>query len=246
PPAPPAPPPTVAVAAQPTGGLTAAAPNAFQVVVAAKATGAADSLVAVKPVVPVALGNDGRVNFTLPNDTFAHTRADATVQLSAAQVNGQALPGWLAFNPKTGAFVGQPPAGMTGEVVVRVIARDQQGREAVAVVRINVAVGGGAAQPGQGQGPQGGEGRGQGPQGGEGRGQGQPGGEGQGQPPGGEGQPNGGPRQSGELAPDADVVPIRLGKAGFSEQLRAAARSTLAGRHAALLAAAQQITRLSS
>jgi hypothetical protein len=174
---------------QPVGTLTAAASNAFQVVVATKAAGAPDALVVVKPVVPVVVGADGRVNFTLPTDTFAHTRADATVRLTAAQANGQALPGWLAFNPRTGTFVGQPPPGVSGEVVVRVIARDQNGREAVAMVRITV--GGGDVR-----------------------------------------QPN-------------DGKPMRLGKAGFSDQLRLAGRPSPAAGQAPLLAALRQLARLS-
>lgn len=90
------------------------------------------------------------VSFTLPADTFAHTRADAVVTLAATQASGAALPGWLSFNPQTGTFVGTVPPGLTGEVVVRIIARDQDGREAVTLVRIGL--GGGRVQPGQSEG----------------------------------------------------------------------------------------------
>jgi hypothetical protein len=202
--------------------------------VAPTGAGQGESLVAVKPVAVVDV-QGSQVNFTLPNDTFASTQADASVQLAATQVDGSALPGWLAFNPQTGSFVGQPPAGVTGEVVVRVVARDQDGREAIATVRINVGAGGGVGAP-QGQGD------GQGP------GQGQ--GDGQGEAP-------QAPGQQGELAPDPAAPAIKLsdfgpgqtlggqtfaGKPTFQDQLRMASRLSGA-RQAHMLAAARAVAR---
>nr|CAX83994.1 uncharacterized protein [uncultured bacterium] len=202
-----------------------------------------DALIAVKPAVQIDSSASGRVSFTLAADTFAHTRADAVVNLTAGQANGQALPSWLSFNPKTGTFVGTPPPGATGEVVVRVIARDQDGREAVAVIRLNI--GGGAVQQ---QAPEG---------------EGQP----QNTSPEGEGQPQQGPAPEGEKGPEPqdrgaflensrpDGVPgvVRMsgfahsrdtGKPPFSAELRMANRfGVAADRQAALLAAARQVAR---
>ena len=96
-----------------------------------------DALIAVRPAADVQTSLT-LVNFTLPVDTFAHTRADAVVQLTAAQADGQALPGGLAFDPKTGAFNGKPPPGIQGTLAIRVVARDQAGREAVATVKIQI------------------------------------------------------------------------------------------------------------
>ena len=96
-----------------------------------------EALIAVRPIAQVQETPAGFA-FAVPADTFAHTRSDAVVNLTAAQQDGQALPSWLAFNPKTGAFTGKPPAGFEGVVVVRVVARDQDGREAIATIRISV------------------------------------------------------------------------------------------------------------
>ncbi|ARJ64208.1 hypothetical protein WV31_00060 [Magnetospirillum sp. ME-1] len=124
-----------------TGQLTAATSDgAFRVPVIAEAQRSAmggEALVAVRPMAQVQETSAG-FSFAVPSDTFAHTRPDAVVNLTAAQQDGQALPSWLAFNPKTGAFTGKPPAGFEGVVLVRVIARDQDGREAIATVRISV------------------------------------------------------------------------------------------------------------
>ena len=40
------------------------------------------------------------------------------VTLTAQQVNGAALPGWMSFNPQNGTFEGTPPPGFRGEVTV--------------------------------------------------------------------------------------------------------------------------------
>ncbi|MBY0432424.1 MAG: putative Ig domain-containing protein [Rhodospirillales bacterium] len=135
--------------------LTGSSDGGFRIAVvgdAARPAGGGEALVAVRPVAEVA-PSDGNISFTLPSDTFAHTSGEAMVQLSAKQADGNALPSWLTFNSETGTISGQPPAGITGEMVVRVIARDQDGREAIAVIRVNVK-GGATQQPGEGQ-PQG-------------------------------------------------------------------------------------------
>jgi hypothetical protein len=122
-----------------SGQLTSASGDgAFRVPVIAQGqrSGGGDALLAVRPVAQVRETASGGVSFALPVDTFAHTRPDAVVNLKAAQIDGQPLPPWLAFNPKTGAFEGTPPAGQDGVMVVRVVARDQDGREAIATVRI--------------------------------------------------------------------------------------------------------------
>ncbi|RAU19983.1 hypothetical protein CU669_20840, partial [Paramagnetospirillum kuznetsovii] len=136
-----------------SGQLTASAGDggAFRVPVIAQGqrSGGGDSLLAVRPVAVAQETVSGSVSFALPVDTFAHTRADAVVTLKAAQADGQPLPPWLAFDPKTGAFAGTPPADLNGVVVIRVVARDQDGREAIATVRINLVKGDAASRPAQ-------------------------------------------------------------------------------------------------
>jgi hypothetical protein len=109
------------------------------------------------PVRDAVVTEGGRLSVTIPADAFAHTRADATVTLTATRADGAALPGWLAFNRKTGRFEGTPPPNFRGEVVVRVIARDSQGREAVQTFKIKI--GSGAGPGGR---DEGGSGRGEG------------------------------------------------------------------------------------
>jgi hypothetical protein len=101
---------------------------------------AGESLVVVKPMTEIAV-RDGGVSFTLPNDTFAHASPNAIVTLTASQADGTALPGWLNFDPRSGTFFGTAPEGFQGELVLRVVARDKDGAQAVAAIRIRVASG---------------------------------------------------------------------------------------------------------
>jgi hypothetical protein len=127
------------------------------VTVAARAPGAPEALVVNTPVKDIVVTEGARLSVTIPAQAFAHTSTDAGVTLSAQRANGAALPGWMVFNQQTGTFEGTPPPGFKGEVVVRVVARDKAGREAVQVFKIAVGVGQGEVsgeRPGeQGQGP---------------------------------------------------------------------------------------------
>ena len=78
-------------------------------------------------------------SFALPSDAFAHTRAEATLTLEAKMADGSRLPDWVLFDGQAGVFRLTPPAGYTGELEVKVIARDNEGREAEAKFKLNVA-----------------------------------------------------------------------------------------------------------
>jgi hypothetical protein len=70
--------------------------------------------------------------------------------------NGQALPSWIAFNAAEGKFTVTPPPGETGDFVVRVVAKDAEGHEAVTTFHIKVgATGQPQGRPGAGIGPDG-------------------------------------------------------------------------------------------
>ena len=119
--------------------LTAAttSDSGFRIAVVAPASaGGGDTLVSVRPMADVSIGQGGQISYSVGIDTFAHPNAQAVIQLSATQADGKPLPAWLSFDSKSGTLTGTPPAGMSGEVQIRVIARDDQGREAIAVVRI--------------------------------------------------------------------------------------------------------------
>ena len=124
---------------------TSAAGNSFQIAVAAKSAGAPDALVVNAPVKDATVGEGTRMSVQIPTDSFASTKADASVVLTAVAIDGGALPSWISFNAKTGTFEGTPPAGFNGEVVVKVIARDNEGRQAVQTFKIVV----GQGNPGQ-------------------------------------------------------------------------------------------------
>jgi len=79
-----------------------------------------------------------RLSMTVPADAFAHTQPKAIVRLAAVLQDGRPLPGWVQFNGQTGQFTGDAPKGVTGELKIKLIARDLNGREAVALFRINV------------------------------------------------------------------------------------------------------------
>jgi len=76
--------------------------------------------------------------YQIQSDVFAHTEADAVVKLMLTQVDGQSLPTWVQFNGKTGKLLINPPEGFTGDLVLRLVAVDQAGREVVTIFRISI------------------------------------------------------------------------------------------------------------
>ncbi len=76
------------------------------------------------------------MDFTIPSDTFVHTDPQAEVSLSAMMIDGAPLPGWMAFDAVTGTFTGKPPGDFYGELQIKVIARDDAGRQAETIVRV--------------------------------------------------------------------------------------------------------------
>ena len=60
------------------------------------------------------------------------------IQLAATQVNGRPLPNWVSFDAKSGKFVVDPPKGLKGELAIKVVARDAQGREVVSTFKVRV------------------------------------------------------------------------------------------------------------
>lgn len=84
-----------------------------------------------------------RISLTVPADAFAHTQPKEVVRLAATQQDGRPLPTWVQFNAQTGQFSGEVPPGTAGELRIKIIARDMQGREATAIFRVNIGVAGG-------------------------------------------------------------------------------------------------------
>ena len=80
-------------------------------------------------------------SFMLPADAFAHTRADASINLTAKRADGAELPRWVQFDARTGTFRLDPPPDFDGELQVVVIARDSEGREARSLFKMAVGKG---------------------------------------------------------------------------------------------------------
>lgn len=78
------------------------------------------------------------IELAIPSDAFAHGKPDAIVTLEAKLAGNEPLPAWLEFDPVKGTFKGTPPEGLKGEVIVKVIARDNTGAEVEASFRIRI------------------------------------------------------------------------------------------------------------
>jgi hypothetical protein len=54
-------------------------------------------------------------------------------------LDGEAAPNWVKVDQKTGVITLNPPDVVEGEVVLRLMALDQQGQAAVTVLRIKIS-----------------------------------------------------------------------------------------------------------
>ncbi len=72
----------------------------------------------------------------LPFDAFIHSNKDAVVKLQAKQADDSNLPAWVQFDATTGVFEVTPPKDFKGKLDLKVIARDDDGREAVAIFQM--------------------------------------------------------------------------------------------------------------
>jgi hypothetical protein len=80
------------------------------------------------------------IRYIVPMDAFVHTDSTAQVTLTAQMIDGTALPSWLIFDSEKGEFKGIPPTDFVGELVIKVTARDQEGRQAETILRIRVGM----------------------------------------------------------------------------------------------------------
>ena len=78
------------------------------------------------------------MEYRVPKDAFAHTNSASVVQLEASLVDGAPLPQWLDFDPTSGAFSGRPPTDAGRVLVIKVTARDEQGRETSTTFTIRI------------------------------------------------------------------------------------------------------------
>ena len=78
------------------------------------------------------------VKVSLPFDAFIHSNKNAVIQLQAKQSDDSPLPNWVQFDPVSGVFEVTAPKGFKGKVDVKVVARDDEGREVTAMFQLFV------------------------------------------------------------------------------------------------------------
>nr|WP_321482738.1 VCBS domain-containing protein [uncultured Cohaesibacter sp.] len=77
-------------------------------------------------------------SFAVPFDAFAHSDPNERISLTAKLSDGRNLPTWVTFDAQSGKFTANPPEGFSGELKIKVTARDSQGREVSTLFRFNV------------------------------------------------------------------------------------------------------------
>jgi hypothetical protein len=83
-------------------------------------------------------GTEVAVKVSLPFDAFIHSNKDAVIKLQAKQSDDAPLPKWVQFDPVSGVFEVTPPKGFKGKLDVKVVARDDEGREVTAMFQLFV------------------------------------------------------------------------------------------------------------
>jgi len=76
--------------------------------------------------------------FAVPYDAFMHSKQDAIIKLQAKLADDSPLPKWVVFDPQAGTFEVKPPANFKGKIELKVMARDDDGREATSIFRMFV------------------------------------------------------------------------------------------------------------
>lgn len=136
-----------------TGAATGSA-NPLVATVSADAAPAGMTLFVAEQPPPTETNTGKALAYQLPSGLFRHTDAAATTSTEATQSDGKPLPAWLKYDSATGKFSGTAPAGAAGVVEIKVIARDNKGREASAQFKIQITEAGEQEQdqPGQAEG----------------------------------------------------------------------------------------------
>lgn len=81
----------------------------------------------VAPLADQAVDEDAVFAFQIPAGTFTDTNMNDVLTYTASLVDGNALPGWLAFDATTRTFSGTPGNDDVGAIAVRVTATDSGG-----------------------------------------------------------------------------------------------------------------------
>jgi hypothetical protein len=112
--------------------------GAFQILVLPALRGSGEPLIANRQIADLAAHDGSRFFLQLPADTFVHTDEDTSIKLSLQAVDGTPLPRWLKFDSGKGRLEGIAPVAFEGTLIFKVVARDDQGHEAVQVFKVTV------------------------------------------------------------------------------------------------------------
>jgi len=75
------------------------------------------------------------IELEIPREAFAHTNPSAVVRLEAVLADGTPLPPWLEFDQVAGTIRGIPPTPADAELDIKIVARDDAGRQAEVIFR---------------------------------------------------------------------------------------------------------------
>jgi Ca2+-binding RTX toxin-like protein len=103
-----------------------------------------DAPVAANPIADQTAIEDAAFELRVPGDAFADEDPDGALAWFASRPNGEALPGWLAFDAATRALSGTPSNDDVGSVSIELTATDASGASAsdlfdIAVANVNDA-----------------------------------------------------------------------------------------------------------
>ncbi|MEH3411679.1 Ig-like domain-containing protein, partial [Phytobacter diazotrophicus] len=76
---------------------------------------------------------------SLPAGTILTRESMANLSVTVRQSNGMPLPSWIKFDPATGRFSGQPPAGWKQPVSIEIRVVDKQGHSGTSHLELKVA-----------------------------------------------------------------------------------------------------------
>ncbi|AUH53743.1 hypothetical protein CXB49_22090 [Chromobacterium sp. ATCC 53434] len=84
---------------------------------------------------PLAAGQS--FSIALPPATIITREASANLSITVRQSNGQPLPPWLKFDPATGRFTGQAPAGWNKPISIEIRVQDKSGHHGNSHIQLN-------------------------------------------------------------------------------------------------------------
>ncbi|MBM2885631.1 DUF4347 domain-containing protein [Chromobacterium phragmitis] len=76
-------------------------------------------------------------SITLPPSTIITRESTANLSIVARQSDGQPLPSWLKFDPATGKFTGQAPAGWNKPISIDIRVQDKSGHHGNSHIQLN-------------------------------------------------------------------------------------------------------------